>query len=312
VCETDTFHSITNVPLQGIIATCAAANRDASLIVVGDNDGRVHVFSGSSHSIVGSHEVMAGGGTRAVSILPDGQSAIAAATLQHTGRFVAISLDSGIVTELCPPGSKSVSNFCVQSSIGSVLAWGSYPAIDRFNLKTFAHEQRYDAGDGWIPDVALSPKGDAILSGDTYHRVRLWNAQGSSGTTPALIAEHDQDVFSVDFCDVSELAATAGNDAIKIWRIQPSTPFEPQRSMAIAANEKIPPLNVTVVAANEISDPANAIWHFRNARIERTLWRHEGILAVTLTDDGRFAASVRIDIGCNNRPRDLVQLIHLL
>jgi len=67
-----------------------------------------------------------------------------------------------------------------------------------------------------ITKIGFNPLGDALVSGDTNHTVKVWNLQGK---LLATLSEHNSPVTSVEFSPNGHFIASASQDTtIKLWR----------------------------------------------------------------------------------------------
>jgi WD40 repeat protein len=201
----------------------AAISPDGSLLVVGDEDGKLHTFavgSGEAGAVVEAHAAP----VIALAFAPDGSlvslaadGSVRAGAVAPTWKLereikpaeaAAPPIDRVTALEFSPDGALLASGGGIPSREGELVIW---------NTADGAPARRIDgAHSDVVYDVAFSPDGTRLASGGADKFARLFEV--ATGKPVGSFEGHTHHVLGVSWNRTGRTLATAGADgAVKLW-----------------------------------------------------------------------------------------------
>ncbi|MFS1304260.1 hypothetical protein [Streptosporangium longisporum] len=174
------------------VSNAVAISRDGQRILIGDWEGKVHIFDCVTKEIVG---------------IFDGHTKLRApVTGNWAGPVESIAISSD--------GKWAVSS---TSNIGTVLVWDLETASTRFRLQHGKLERQHG-----VDSVAISVDDSLIVTGGRDAVARLWD--GQTGASRGRLIGHTANVSAVVVSPNGEHIFTgAADDTIRLWDVELST-----------------------------------------------------------------------------------------
>jgi serine/threonine protein kinase/WD40 repeat protein len=185
----------------------AALSADGGLVAVGDDGGRVNVWSVSDRKPVAAFAT----GTRAarrMAFSDDGKF-VAAPTAKGVGvwslakaeQVADIAADEQAVFRVLPAGDR----LAVAGRDGAVRVWNF---AGREELTMFGHVGR-------VTGLGVSPNGRTIVSGGLTGEVKFWDAR--TGMELIGLRRHSSAVTQIEFAAEGRVLVTAGDGQFATW-----------------------------------------------------------------------------------------------
>ena len=187
---------------------CAAFSTDAQLVAVGDDTGRVGVWSVAERTFLGAFDTGLRRPVRRV-VFCDDNRFVAAPTATGVGVWavgrsevvVEVPADDRAVFRLLPQGDRIV----VAGRDGAVRVWS---LGGKEELAMFGHVGR-------VTGLGVAPNGRTIVSGGATGEVRFWDSR--TGTELMSLRRHSSAVTVVEFSIDGRALVTAGDGQFAVW-----------------------------------------------------------------------------------------------
>lgn len=193
-------------------------------------------------------------------------------------------------------GHTSAVNSLSFSADGTKLASGGDDSVVKiWNTQAASESQAFAGHKAPVSSVAFAPDGNVLASGSLDNTLRLWRMDKQS--EPITLKAHPGTIRAVAFS--SEHLASAGEDGVKLWRIEAGIPadLEPHElpghkggtvALVFAPNGR------TLVSSGR--DRNLAVWDATNGELLQTLSGHKSIpTALAMHPQGNDVISGGLD-----------------
>lgn len=194
---------------DGRTPVCAALSADAKSVAVGDDAGRVSVWSLADRTLLGTIDT---GSRRAVRqvVLSDDGKLVAAPSAKGVGVWTVgkaepacdVAADDQVTFRIFPSGDR----LAVAGRDGAVRVFGI--ATGKEELAMFGHVGR-------VTGLGVSSNGRTVVSGGSTGEVRFWDAR--TGGELLALRRHSSAVTLVEFSADGKFLVTAGDGQFATW-----------------------------------------------------------------------------------------------
>ena len=196
------------VPPDGAKATSADLSPDGSMLAVGDDRGRVHVWNVNAGKLASTINCGHGRPIRKVVTSEDGANVAAASSdaigvwnIGESKPMMVIAADDQAAFKLFLNGTR----LAIGGRSGVVRVW---------NLSEAREELTLHGHVGRVTGIGVSPDGRTLVSGGVTGEVKFWDLR--TGLELVGIRRHSSPVTVIEFAANGQLLVTAGTQ-VAVW-----------------------------------------------------------------------------------------------